>query len=167
MSDYFICPHCGAEVDMNAVVCPVCGSDDNTGWSDGAEYADLYLNDDYETAIESESTSARSMIDWQRIMFIAVSLLILTAMLVAIFEGFIYLAIFLIVGGGGGYYLLKQKEKSVAGKSDQNYKALLTRARGDAALAERWIAYERSRNPDAGEEQLIEAALYRWERDNR
>lgn len=163
MSDYFICPHCGAEVDLDAVVCAVCGSDDDTGWADGAEYADLYLNDDYETQKTSESA-----LDWQKIMLIAVSLLIVTAMLVAIFEGFTYLVIFLIVAGGGAYYLLQKKEpSSKAGRPDKNYQALLIRAHGDAALVERWIAYEHSRNPNASKEQLIEAALYRWDRDNR
>ena len=33
------CPNCGANVPSNAKVCPECGSDESTGWSDTA-YAD-------------------------------------------------------------------------------------------------------------------------------
>jgi membrane associated rhomboid family serine protease len=33
MTKNFICPHCGAEVQVNAPACPECGSDDETGWS--------------------------------------------------------------------------------------------------------------------------------------
>ena len=32
-NDYFICPHCDARVDNDALSCPECGSDDETGWS--------------------------------------------------------------------------------------------------------------------------------------
>ncbi len=34
--DWFTCPHCGAEVRTNARACPECGSDEATGWSEGA-----------------------------------------------------------------------------------------------------------------------------------
>ena len=33
-NNYFVCPHCDARVDINALSCPECGSDDETGWSD-------------------------------------------------------------------------------------------------------------------------------------
>ncbi len=46
MSDYFICPHCGADVDMKAVICPECGSDDETGWSADTVYDGIYLDGD-------------------------------------------------------------------------------------------------------------------------
>jgi RNA polymerase subunit RPABC4/transcription elongation factor Spt4 len=36
-SDYFVCPHCGAEVRARAARCPECGSDAETGWSEGAD----------------------------------------------------------------------------------------------------------------------------------
>ncbi len=35
--DYFVCPHCGAEVRRGARACPECGSDDATGWAEDAE----------------------------------------------------------------------------------------------------------------------------------
>lgn len=31
--DYFVCPHCDARVPVDALACPECGSDDETGWS--------------------------------------------------------------------------------------------------------------------------------------
>ncbi len=41
--DYFICPNCGAEVSLKALVCPACGSDENTGWSDNTMYDGIDL----------------------------------------------------------------------------------------------------------------------------
>jgi ribosomal protein L40E len=32
----FVCPHCGADVAVGASACRECGSDDETGWSEGA-----------------------------------------------------------------------------------------------------------------------------------
>ena len=34
--DFFVCPHCGAEVPQGAISCRECGSDDETGWSESA-----------------------------------------------------------------------------------------------------------------------------------
>ena len=45
MSDYFICPNCGAEVPATARACPECGSDEETGWSEAADYAHLLPED--------------------------------------------------------------------------------------------------------------------------
>ena len=33
----FVCPHCGAEVPVGAPACRECGSDEQTGWSEGAD----------------------------------------------------------------------------------------------------------------------------------
>lgn len=35
--DFFVCPHCGADVPAGATACRECGSDDETGWSEGAD----------------------------------------------------------------------------------------------------------------------------------
>ncbi len=43
MSDYFICPNCGAEVPIKALSCPECGSDEKTGWSEDTMYDGLDL----------------------------------------------------------------------------------------------------------------------------
>ena len=42
-----ICPHCGAEVPPDAKVCPACGSDEQTGWSDEVQSGRLDLPDDH------------------------------------------------------------------------------------------------------------------------
>jgi hypothetical protein len=34
--DYFLCPHCGADVRKGQAACPECGSCEETGWSDAA-----------------------------------------------------------------------------------------------------------------------------------
>lgn len=36
--DWFTCPICGEVVDADALACPHCGADDETGWSEDAEY---------------------------------------------------------------------------------------------------------------------------------
>jgi len=33
----FLCPHCGHPVPAQARVCPECGADDDTGWSEEAQ----------------------------------------------------------------------------------------------------------------------------------
>ncbi|SHK33413.1 zinc ribbon domain-containing protein [Fibrobacter sp. UWEL] len=48
-----LCPHCGAEIKPDATFCRHCGSDKNTGWKDGAEFAGEELPD-YEEIIENE-----------------------------------------------------------------------------------------------------------------
>jgi uncharacterized membrane protein YvbJ len=52
-----ICPNCGAEVPANAKACPECGSDEETGWSEEAQAADLDLPGerfDYDEFVQRE-----------------------------------------------------------------------------------------------------------------
>ena len=51
------CPNCGAEVPARAKVCPECGADEKTGWSDDARVSGLGLPDesfDYEEYVKRE-----------------------------------------------------------------------------------------------------------------
>lgn len=48
-----LCPHCGSEIKDDATFCRHCGSDKNTGWKEGAEFADEELPD-YEEILENE-----------------------------------------------------------------------------------------------------------------
>ncbi|MEO6036715.1 MAG: zinc ribbon domain-containing protein [Verrucomicrobiota bacterium] len=51
------CTNCGADVLRNAKVCPECGSDEKTGWSDEAHVGGLDLPDEefnYEKFVEKE-----------------------------------------------------------------------------------------------------------------
>jgi hypothetical protein len=52
-----ICPQCGASVPPDAKACPECGSDEQTGWSERAQYDGLDLPDepfDYEDFVKRE-----------------------------------------------------------------------------------------------------------------
>jgi len=33
--DYFVCPHCGADVPVHATFCRECGASDESGWGGG------------------------------------------------------------------------------------------------------------------------------------
>ena len=48
-----LCPHCHSEIKDNATFCPHCGSDKDTGWSEGAEFTDLETPD-YDEIVENE-----------------------------------------------------------------------------------------------------------------
>jgi uncharacterized membrane protein YvbJ len=51
------CPNCGADLPRNARVCPECGSDEKTGWSEYAQRENLGLPDenfDYEDFVKRE-----------------------------------------------------------------------------------------------------------------
>lgn len=51
------CPNCGAEVPERAKVCPECGSDESTGWSEDAHVERLGIPDekfDYNEFVERE-----------------------------------------------------------------------------------------------------------------
>lgn len=41
--DWFTCPVCGEVVPINALACPECGADDETGWSEESAFDDLDL----------------------------------------------------------------------------------------------------------------------------
>ena len=41
----FVCPNCGADVQVGAAACRECGSDESTGWSEDTLYDDLDLPD--------------------------------------------------------------------------------------------------------------------------
>lgn len=52
-------------------------------------------------------------------------------------------------------------------KENQLYQKLLTKSRGDRSLVERLIEYERQRSPRSSRADLLQSAIYRWERDLR
>jgi uncharacterized membrane protein YvbJ len=41
-----VCPNCGALVPRKAKCCPECGADEETGWSESAQAANLGIPDD-------------------------------------------------------------------------------------------------------------------------
>ena len=91
--DYFVCPHCGAEVKRDARACPECGSDAGTGWSEDADkwaadiptgyghedefdYAD-FVRREFGTAQEARGASRR----WVRVLLFAAILVCLLGLL--------------------------------------------------------------------------------------
>ncbi len=40
------CPYCGETIPRNATACPQCGSDEQTGWSEGTYLDGIDLGDD-------------------------------------------------------------------------------------------------------------------------
>lgn len=61
----------------------------------------------------------------------------------------------------------KQGEKSTSTKVDKLRKNLLSKCLGDVILVDRLIAHERKKNPALSLEEAIQAAIERWENDNR
>jgi hypothetical protein len=165
MSDTFICPVCGTEVDVNAVVCPECGSDDETGWSEDTAYDGLYLYDDDEDDLSSRRSSKSR--PWIKYLISAIILITLAAFLATAVPWGLYLIPVILLAAGLVYYFMEIAPNLQSSQEKKMFQALLLRAQGDDALVERWIAYERRRTPDANELQLMEVALYRWQRDNR
>jgi hypothetical protein len=45
-----VCPNCGEEIPAKAPACPICGSDEATGWSDNTYLDNAGLPDDEEYA---------------------------------------------------------------------------------------------------------------------
>jgi len=165
MSDYFICPVCGTEVDVDAIVCPECGSDDETGWSKETVYDGLYLYDDDDDDL-SARRSEKSR-PWIKYLISLIIIITLSAFLATAVPWGIYLIPVILLAAGLAYYFIEIAPGLQSNQEKKLYEALLTRAGGDHALVERWIAYERVRDADADEVQLMESALYRWQRDNR
>lgn len=84
--NWFTCPNCGAVVPNDAVACPECGSDDETGWSDDAQYLGYDLMDpDLATGYGEEEPPIRTKAGLRNVM--AVVFIIL--MILLILYGFV------------------------------------------------------------------------------
>ncbi len=74
MSDYFICPNCGAEVPIKALSCPECGSDEKTGWSEDTMYDGLDL-----PAFEETDMHTKTSVFQSKLMYYIVAILTIVA----------------------------------------------------------------------------------------
>jgi hypothetical protein len=161
MSGFFICPHCEAKVPANARACPECGSDEQTGWSKSPAAGGIFT-DNAERGGRFASTGLK---------LVAIGLLVLVVLGTASTvgrRGSIVLPILLIVVVITSIVLSRRPTlKRGLGREQQLYASLLNKAHGDQALAGRLIDYEQRRTPNAPREQLIQSAIYRWDRDNR
>ena len=75
----FTCPNCGGTVPAKAAACPHCGSDEQTGWSDGTYLDGIDLGDDfdYEETLGEEFNARRtSKLSSGRIVIVGLLLLL-------------------------------------------------------------------------------------------
>jgi hypothetical protein len=73
MSDYFICPNCGAEVPVKSLSCPECGSDEKTGWSEDTMYDGL----DLPAFEETRDNSSKSLFQNKLLLYVVAIMTIL------------------------------------------------------------------------------------------
>ena len=73
MSDYFICPNCGAEVPIKSLSCPECGSDEKTGWSEDTMYDGL----DLPAFEETRDNSSKSLFQNKLLLYVVAIMTIL------------------------------------------------------------------------------------------
>jgi uncharacterized membrane protein YvbJ len=161
MEEYFSCPHCGAQVPSGATACPECGSDNETGWSEAADYDDLLLYDDEPAAEPS------GRVTWTPYLIVLATALTLSAYLAFALSWGVYLIPVVLVAAGLVIYLTHVLPRQRHSQEKQVYQRLLQRARGDRDLVARLIEHERRRNPDADRLKLMQDVLYYWERDSR
>jgi hypothetical protein len=79
----------------------------------------------------------------------------------------IYLVPVVFLAAGIAYYATQVLPSTRRSVERRLYQDLLRRTRGDRELAERLIEYERRRSPGADRLELLQDAIYRWERDDR
>ncbi len=159
MFDYFTCPHCGAAVSSDASACRECGSDAETGWSESADYGFFY--DD-----EPEASPSRSA-TWTKPLLAVLVILVLSSYLAynLTWGKYLILAVLLVISIA--YYVTQVFPHTRYSRERRLYQYILQKARGDRELVERLIEYERRRSPDLGRLELMQDAIFRWERDNR
>ena len=93
--DYFVCPHCGAEVRAGARSCPECGSDDQTGWAEDANAAGVdlptgYGGDDefdYDEFVQREF-GGPSRLSPRRLMALAMAIVLAVVVLFMLLKSF-------------------------------------------------------------------------------
>jgi ABC-type nickel/cobalt efflux system permease component RcnA len=96
----------------------------------------------------------------------AIACLLIATLLIAGGLVWILPAIALVLLSGVAiYYAWRQYSQSRWGMERKLYQQLVDRTRGDRNLAQKLIAYERQRTPTANRLQLLQNAIYRWDRD--
>jgi hypothetical protein len=169
MANTFECPHCGADVPVGALACPVCGSDENTGWSEQAEVEPIFYDYDDEVEREFDGPDEQGSFagPWFRLAVVVVAVITVSAVVASSFPAGIYLVPLLFLIVGALYYRSQIYPHTDRARKQELYQDLLWKAQGDEAMIERWIEYERKRSPELKEIELMEDAIYRWERDNK
>lgn len=92
--DFFICPNCGAEVRVGAVVCRECGASDESGWDeddhgwedgwpDGYAGTEADAERDYDRFLSKEFPEYESSARRRRRLILAVAAILTSLALVA------------------------------------------------------------------------------------
>jgi heme exporter protein D len=105
---------------------------------------------------------------WQRWLIAIVAICLLAAFLSA--QGFAwswYVIPLIALAVGAVYAVTQSRASSSGGMEKQLQQQLLRRAKGDKKLVERLIQYEQQRNPNSNRLQLLQNAIYHWDRDRR
>jgi hypothetical protein len=160
MSQYFSCPNCGADVPLKARACPECGSDEETGWSEAAKYTHLlpYAGDS-----EPEVTKSQRR---RRYVIAAIAVFLAVIFLQGGGLGWtLPIVAFAALVGGVGYLSFRQYTNSSWSMERKLYQQLVNRTRGDREQAQRLFEYEKRRTPESNRLQLLQNAIYRWDRD--
>ena len=161
MTEYFICPHCEAEVPLDAPACPECGSDEQTGWSENTVYDGLDLHDDEDTRTGHSVTSR----PWAKYLLIGLATVTLLAYSAWRLTWGIYLIPLALVAVGVAYCVIRMFSRKQPNMEKRLYQDLLQKARGDGELVERLVEHERQRSPGSDRLKLLQDAIDRWEAD--
>ncbi|MGM0453245.1 MAG: hypothetical protein ACQERN_08790 [Thermodesulfobacteriota bacterium] len=158
--DIYICSCCGAVSIAPSRTCPQCGADERTGWTKSARVGSARRR-----TIRRVAKSGRMVV--RRYWRTAVAGITAAAFLSLLLPGGGYPA---AIGGvlalsAVVYGLYRIFSSRRPGNQKRLYRRLLKLARGDRDLVERMIENERRRSPAAGREELMQDAIYRWERD--
>jgi hypothetical protein len=163
MSDFHLCLRCEARFPLEKSVCPECGSDRKTRWLDEAP----------SRAEPEGGTGSRGIFTKRWVVPVGVvmlALILFFPQLLNIPMGAVPLTPYLIViavaiVAGAIYYFKRTRLKGPIILERPDYMTLLRKTRGDVALAERLIEYERRRNPYASRDEHIHEAIDRLDRD--
>ena len=93
--DYFVCPHCGAELSVDATFCRHCGASEDAGWGGEADSSDADQSDDWSDDFDYDDFIAREFPEHARtparrrnaywLAFAVVALLCILLMLMGLF----------------------------------------------------------------------------------
>ena len=149
------CPHCGAEVSVEARACNECGSDGSTGWAEHADHHGLVCAE----PIDSAPTPA-----W-RSRAVTALVTLLAFVLAFVVGGIVLLAAGVAVALG---LLAWQQVRNLPRMRERDLlEKLALKAHGDEGLPERLVASELKGRPGMTRARAIELALARLERDRR
>jgi|GEM_PF-387490 len=163
MADYFICPHCEAEVPIDASACPQCGSDERTGWSENTAYDGLDLHEEGDAQTGPSATSR----PWAKYLLVGLAAVTLFAYSAWRLRWGVWLIPLVFLTVGVAYYATRLFPRARLSAEKRLYRGLLQKARGDRELVERLIEYERQRSPGSDRLKLLRDAIDRWESDRR